>query len=171
MATTKQRTAAKRNVRAARRAWRSMSSRARSRAQPQGRGRAKPGSKGGGGFFHIQVRPKNEFQTFRTQDVGKRGGIERVAGKRSSGSWSTQKWLIGKDHAHIARGKLVADTPDARRILAMLGSEPRRISGDRFRAQDRPNVPERLKPTSAQRRARWTNIRKAQAASRRRRSR
>lgn len=56
------------------------------RAQPQGRSRAKPGSRGGGEFFHIEVRPRRQFKTFRTQDVGRKGGIERVAGKRGSGS-------------------------------------------------------------------------------------
>ena len=62
--------------------------------------RAKPGARGHGGFFHIQVRPRTEFVFFRNQDVGRRGGIERVAGRRANGSWDTQKWLIGKSEAH-----------------------------------------------------------------------
>jgi hypothetical protein len=167
MATTRQKAAARRNVGKAQQKWRSMSSRSRARSQPEGRRRAKPGA-GGGAFFHIEVRPKTEFKTFRTQDVGKRGGIERVAGKRSSGSWSTQKWLIGKEHAHLERGRLVADTADARKVLSTLGSKPVRIRADRFKAHDRPNVPERAKPTTAQRRARTRNIRKARAARKRR---
>jgi hypothetical protein len=65
--------------------------------QPKERKRAKPSSKGGGRYFHIEVRPKSGFKIFRTQDVGAPGGIERVAGKRESGSWSTLKWLISKD--------------------------------------------------------------------------
>ena len=166
MATSRQKSAARKNVRKAQQTWRSMSSRTRSRSQPEGRRRAKPGA-GGGSFFHIEVRPKAEFVTFRTQDVGRRGGIERVAGKRSSGSWSTQKWLIGKDHAHIEHGKLVADSADARKVLGTLGTEPRRIRADRFKAHELPNVPERAKPTAAQRRARGRNIRKAQAARKR----
>lgn len=165
MVTTRRKTAAQKSVKKAQRTWRAMSSTARARSQPQGRARSKPGA-GGGGFFHIEVRPKTEFKTFRTQDVGKRGGIERVAGKRASGSWSTQKWLIGKDHAHIEGGKLVADTADARKVLSILGSKPVRIRADRFKAQDRPNVPERAKPTTAQRRARTRNIGKARAARR-----
>jgi hypothetical protein len=44
---------------------------------------------GGGAFFHIEVRPRREFR-IRTQDVGKKGGIQRVAGKRSSGSWDAR---------------------------------------------------------------------------------
>jgi plasmid stabilization system protein ParE len=169
MATTRQSTAARRNVRKAQAAWRGLSATAHARAQPQGRGRAKPGARGGGAFFHIEVRPRREFKTFRTQDVGKKGGIERVAGKASSGSWNTQKWLISKEHAHRAGRQLVADTADARQVLKTLGAPPRHLSGDRFKAKDRPNVPERKKPTPAMRRARTTNIRKAQAAKRGRR--
>jgi hypothetical protein len=130
------------------------------------RARAKPGARGGGDFFHIEVRPKREFRTFRVQDVGKRGGIERVAGKRASGSWSTQKWLIGKEHAHRERSRLVPDSADAGKVLRRLGAPPRHIGGDRFKAADRPNVPERRKPTTAQRRARVRNIGKARAARR-----
>jgi len=126
--------------------------------------RAKPGASGEGEFFHIEVRPRREFTTFRTQDVGKIGGIERVAGKRSSGSWDTQKWLIGKEHAHLEHGRLIADTADARQVLAELGSGLTHISGDRFRARPRPNIPEAEKPTAAQTRARRSNIKKAQAA-------
>jgi hypothetical protein len=129
-------------------------------------GRAKPGTTGKGEFFHIEVRPKSQFKTFRNQDVGKKGGLERVAGKRASGSWDTQKWLISKEHAHVERGRLVPDTADARKVLASLGSAPRHISGDRFKAKDRPNVPEAKKPTPAQKRAQQRNIRKAQMAKR-----
>lgn len=167
MSTTRHMKAAKVNVTKAQKAWAAMSPRSRARAQPGGRARAKPGAKGSGEFFHIEVRPRREFSTFRTQDVGKKGGIERVSGKRSSGSWDTQKWLISKDHAHVARGKLVPDTADARQVLDTLGSPPAHISGDRFRAKARPNVPEREKPTPAQRKARLTNIRKAQRARKR----
>jgi hypothetical protein len=167
MATIRRKKAASRNIRKARPVQESMTSRQRSRSQPQGRSRAKPGSTGGGEFFHIEIRPKTEFKRFRTQDVGKRGGIERVAGKRSSGSWNTQKWLISKEHAHVERGKLVPDTADARKVLRTLGTTPKHLRGDRFKAADRPNVPERSKPTAAQRRARTTNIRKARAANQR----
>ena len=167
MATARQRAAARRNIKKAQKAWQETSHRARARAQPQGN-RAKPGSSGEGGFLHIEVRPKREFQTFRTQDVGEAGGIERVAGKRSSGSWDTQKWLIAKSHAHLDGDRLVADTSDARRVLKQLGSAPEHIRSDRFRAKPRPNVPEADKPTAAQRQARRINIKKAQQAAHKR---
>jgi len=131
--------------------------------------RAKPGASGRGKFFHIQVRPRTEFVTFRNQDVGGRGGIERVAGKRANGSWDTQKWLIGKDEAHLDGDMLVADSVAAEKVLKQLGSVPRHLGGDRFLAKPRRKIPAREKPTPAMRRAQLANIKKAQAALRRRR--
>ena len=163
MATTKQRQAARKNIKKAQSRWRTMSSRQHARSQPEGPSRKRPGA-GGGKFYRIEVRPKSEFVTFRTQDVGGKGHIERVAGKRSSGSWATAAWLIGKEDAHISGRKLVADSRDAKNLLKKLGSEPVRSAGDRFKAHDRPNVPERAKPTAPQKRARSQNIKKAQAA-------
>lgn len=154
---------AKQNIRKAQAAWRAMSHRRRAKAQPEGRKRAKPGTKEGGDFFHVVVRPKEEFRAFRTQDVGKRGHIERVAGKRSTGSWDTVKWLIGKHDAHIEGRKLIADTGEARKVLNALGSKPIHVRGDVFKAKPRPDIPEWAKPTLAQRVARRANIKKAQA--------
>jgi hypothetical protein len=167
MASARQRKAARTNVKKVQTAWRTMSPPSRARAQPKGRKRAKPGT-GGGNFYRVEVRPKDDFKTFRTQDVGEPGGIERLSGKRASGSWSTVTWLIGKEHAHREGDRLVADTKDARDILRTLGAEPRHVRGDRFAAKDRPNVPERKKPTSAQKTARRRNIEKAQSARRKR---
>ena len=84
--------------------------------------RAKPGSRSGGRFFHIEVRPAREFVTFRLQDIGSPGGVERLAGQRATGSWDTQKWLIEKSHAHIEDGKLIADSPEAAKLLSTLAS-------------------------------------------------
>ena len=131
--------------------------------------RAKPGARGAGGFFHIQVRPKREFVSFRNQDVGARGGIERVAGRRANGSWDTQKWLIGKSEAHRAGKRLAPDTAAARKVLGQLGSLPRHLGGDRFIAKPRRKIPAAEKPTAAMRRAQGANITKAQAALRMRR--
>ena len=96
--------------------------------------------------------------------MGGPGHIERIAGQRPSGSWATQAWLLSKQDAHIEDERLVPNTAEARKLLASLGSEPQHVKGDLFRAADRPNVPERAKPTAAQRRARSANIQKAQAA-------
>jgi hypothetical protein len=134
------------------------------------RKRAKPGSRSGGRFFHIEVRPARDFVSFRMQDIGKPGGVERLAGQRASGSWDTQKWLIEKSHAHIDNGTLVADSVEAEKVLASLGSPPVHLGGGRFRAKPRRDIPESEKPTPAMRRAQTENIKKAQAAVRRRKA-
>ncbi len=136
------------------------------KAHPQGKKRAKPGTKGAGDYFRITVRPKEAFTTFRYDDVGEKGHILRLAGKRRGGSWDTQVWLISKEDAHLEGETLVGDTEDARNVLAALGSKPKHGVGDVFEAQDRPNVPESLKPTAAQQTAWRENIKKAQQARR-----
>ena len=128
--------------------------------------RAKPGSRGSGRFFHIEVRPAGDFVGFRVQDVGAPGGVERVAGRRASGSWDTAKWLVEKTHAHVEDGHLIADSVEAEKLFASLGSPPRHVEGDRFQAAPRRDIPESEKPTPAMRRAQLANIRKAQAAVR-----
>ena len=122
MATAKQIAASRRNIKKARKAWKEMSSRQHALAQPEGRSRKRPGTTGEGKFFRIEVRPKSEFVTFRNQDVGKPGGIERLAGKRESGSWGTVSWLVNKDFAHVERGRLVPDHPDAKELFEELGA-------------------------------------------------
>ena len=155
---------AKKNIKKAQKKWQDMSPREHSLAQPEGRKRAKPGTKGEGDYFRIVVRSKDEFVTFRNQDIGEPGHIQRLAGKRSSGSWDTQTWLISKKDAHIEGNRLIPDTDDAREVIEQLGSEPKHIKADIFEAKDRPNVPESEKPTPAQQRARMENIEKAQKA-------
>lgn len=164
MATPKQIEAARKNIKKAQAAWQGMTKRQHSLAQPEGRSRARPGTKATGDYYRIEVRPKAEFITFRNQDVGKPGALERLAGKRSSGSWATQAWLISKADAHLEGDKLVPDSQDARDLLAKLGSEPVHQKGDIFTAKDRRNVPEHEKPTAAQKTARSQNIKKAQMA-------
>lgn len=133
------------------------------KVRPKRQTRKRPGA-GGGLYYRVEVRPKSGFTVFRNHDVGRKGHIQRVAGRRATGSWATVAWLIGKEDAHIERGRLVADSADAKQLIAQLGSRPTHTQGDRFRAVDRPNVPERSKPTAAQKRARSRNIKRAQAA-------
>jgi len=104
--------------------------------------RRKPGSKGQGDYYHVEVRPGEKFVTFRTQDVGRRGHIQRVAGQRFSGYWTTVKWLIAKEEAHVQDAKLVPDTKAAKEVIEQLGSPPVHWIGDRFRAKPDPNTPE-----------------------------
>jgi len=169
MVSAKQKKAAKRNIKKAQSKWRTMSKSAHARAQPQGRARAKPGTKGKGKFYRITVRPKTQFVTFRNHDVGRKGHIQRIAGKRKNKTWDTQAWLIAKTDAHMRAGKLVGNTADAKKLLAKLQTKPKKLKGDVFKAKGRRNIPEKKKPTPAMRRAQTRNIKKAQAARRKRR--
>ena len=126
--------------------------------------RRAPGTGGQGDYYHVEVRPGDDFVTFRTQDVGDPGHIQRVAGKRESGSWATVKWLIGKQDAHVSGDSLVGDTREAKDVIKKLRSKPVHKKGDLFEAKPRRNVAERSKPTGAQKKARSQNIKKAQAA-------
>jgi len=167
MATTKQIAAAKKNIKKAQAAWKAMTPRQRALAQPQGRGRKKPGSTGKGKFYRIEVRPKSQFTSFRVQDVGEKGGLERVAGHRPSGSWATAAWLVSKDDAHVTKAnKLVITDESAKTVLKSIRGPVEHVKGDIFKAKPRKNVPEKDKPTPAMRRAQAVNIKKAQQARR-----
>jgi hypothetical protein len=163
MTSLAQKNAAKKNIKKAREEWQNMSTEERSSRQPKGRQRKKPGTTGEGEYFHVVVRDKNQFEDFRSQDVGDSGHSIRVAGKRKNGSWDTQKWLIKKTDAHIDRqGYLRADREKEQKVLSQLGSVPRHTGEDIFKSSPRKNVPEKNKPTAAQKKARAENIKKAQ---------
>lgn len=134
MATKRQKSAARRNVKRVHMKRERMYSRAKA---GRGRKRAKPGMSGEGKYFHVEVRQEAQFETFRTHDVGREGHSQRVAGQREDGSWDTQKWLISKEDAHIESGKLVGDTYEVREILDNLGSDPMHAAGNRFKAEPR----------------------------------
>ena len=126
--------------------------------------RRTPGSGGEGDYYHVEVRSSDDFVTFRTQDVGDAGHVQRVAGKRETGSWATVKWLLAKEDAHVSGDTLVGDTKDARDVIKKLGSKPVKKKGDIFEAKPRRNVRESAKPSSAQKKAQSRNIKKAQSA-------
>lgn len=163
--TKKQVSAARKNIKKAQNAWQGMTPRQRALAQPEGRKRKKPGTTGKGKFFRIELRPKRDFVSFRVQDVGGKGGLERLAGRRTSGSWATVSWLVSKDHARIRNGELVISNAKDKSILKQLRGAIIHVKGDVFRAHP-ANVPEASKPTPAMKRAQSKNIKKAQAARR-----
>jgi len=169
MASVKQKRVAKRNIKKAQKKWKSMSKRQHALAQPQGRARKKPGTGGKGRFYRVVVRPKGEFVTFRNQDVGTKGHIQRLAGRRKNGSWATQAWLIAKTDASMSGGTLVGKTKHAKQLLAKLQKKPRKKKGAIYKAKPRRNVPEKSKPTPVMRKAQKRNIKKAQAAKRKKR--
>ena len=125
--------------------------------------RKAPGSTGKGKFYRIELRPKGQFSSFRVQDVGKKGGLERLAGHRPSGSWATVTWLIAKDKAMVVNGHLKITGAKEKSVLKQIKGPIVHIKADIFHAHPR-NVPEAAKPTPAMKRAQKTNIKKAQAA-------
>lgn len=72
-------------------------------------------------YYRVIVRPKEEFETFRYQDVGEPGKIMRLAGKRADGSWDDHAWLIDKKMAHISNNELIGDDEDAKELLKKIG--------------------------------------------------
>ncbi len=94
--------------------------------------RKTPGSSGKGRFYRVMIRDKKNFVMFRNHDVGKKGHVERLAGKRANGRWATVAWLIDKNDAHIEKGVLVADNDDVRIVLEKLRRKPRQLKGDIF---------------------------------------
>lgn len=164
--TRKQSAAARKNVKKAQAAWKGMTKRQRTLAQPQGRSRQKPGTTGKGKFYRIQVRPKGDFTSFRVQDVGEKGGLERLAGRRPSGSWDTVSWLVSKEDAHVdAHGHLKIQGK-AKSVLKSIRGRIVHVKGDVFKAHPLKNIAESAKPTLAMRRAQKANIKKAQMARR-----
>jgi len=85
--------------------------------------RKKPGSTGEGRYFHVEVRPKENFVLFNTRDVGRPGHSLLVLGKQKDGKWVTHKWLIDKRDAYInTGGQLQSDDPKVQKILEYCGA-------------------------------------------------
>ncbi len=122
----------------------------------------KAGTSGKGRFYRVDIRDKSDFVMFRNHDVGGECHVERLAGKRANGRWSTVSWLIGKDEAHVTNGILVGDNDEVRNVLKRLRGRPKHLRGDIFVAGSEINFLERLKPTSAMKRAEMKNIKKTQ---------
>lgn len=164
MVSIKQKATARKNIKKAQAKWKSMTRAEHAAAQPEGRARKKPGMGGRGKFYRVVVRDKSDFVMFRNHDVGKKGHVERLAGKRANGRWATVSWLIDKKEAHISNGILVGDSEDVKNVLGKLRRRPKYLKGDIFEAGPRVNVLESAKPTAAMKRAQMKNIKKAQAA-------
>lgn len=164
MTTQKQTQASRQNIKKAQKTWQDMTSRQRTLRQPEGRSRKKPGTGENANYYRIIVRPKSEFVTFRTHDVGRAGHTMRIAGKRSSGSWATHSWLIDKKDAYVDNGYLKTNVSKIKKILQNLRGPIKKSKGSIFTAKPRKNVPEKDKPTKKQQRARKKNIKKAQKA-------
>ncbi len=160
----KKQIAARQNIKKAQARWESVSRRQHSLAKPKGRAGRRPGA-GGGLFYRVEVRPKSEFVSFRTHDVGEEGNLERIAGKRRSGSWDTATWLVEKKAAHLnEKGQLVIDDPKARTALKQIRGPIVHKKGDIFRAFPAKSVAESANPTEARVRSWHRKIKRAQPA-------
>lgn len=161
MATSRRRKAVRKSIRKARPRRRAM------RKRRPSRGRLRPGTGGGGQYYRIEVRPYGKFVIYRLQNLGRPGHTKRLAGRTAKGHWNTKSWLIRKSDAHVKAGKLVIDAARTKTVLRGIRGPIRHVKGDVFAAKPRRNVPEREKPTPAQRRAYGKNIKKAQRTHRR----
>ncbi|MBT3642473.1 hypothetical protein HN604_01360 [archaeon] len=117
---------------------------------------------GSGKFYHVIVRPKSQFVMFRNHDVGRKGHVERLAGKRKNGNWATHSWLIDKREADIIRNVLVGKNAAVRNVLSRLRRKPVWKNGDVFTAGPEINIREVDKPTPAMKNAWKKNIGKVQ---------
>lgn len=56
-----------------------------------------------GNQVRIRVLDPRRFTKFRTQDVGKKGKLQRIAGYSKDGKWKTQSWRLNlKDYHSFA---------------------------------------------------------------------
>ncbi len=94
-------------------------------------------------FYHLALRPADQFTIFRTHDVGLNGHTLRVSAKKHGTRWVTQEWLVNKADAHIEGDHLVADEPSVQKFISKLGTAPRRIEGDRFVVKPKRHVEKR----------------------------
>lgn len=60
-----------------------------------------------GKVYRLKLGPSSRSHSAHISKAGRAGAAG--SGRRSSGSWDTQKWLIGKKLAHVVKEKLIAD--------------------------------------------------------------
>ena len=161
MTTQKRREAAKNNIKKNQDVGQNMSTKERPLAKASEHAGEQPEFAKAGDYYHIGVRDKSQYQTFRTQKVADKDGLLQVAGQRSNAAWDVVEWLLSKQLAHVEGGKLLADHHDAQEVLDNLGSTPEHVEGDLFFARLCPNVPEKDEPTEVQRGAHQEKIKKA----------
>ncbi len=153
----------KQNVEKTQVSWRSKLAQTHARSQPEGKERAKPGSTEKEEYYHVEIRPREEFTRFRTY-VNEKTGIQRVAGRHKTGIWDDQEWLISKEKAHIENERLIPDSEEARDFFKALGSKPVHVMADRFKVNPEHDLPETTKRNLTKKSARRKNISQAPAA-------
>jgi hypothetical protein len=71
-------------------------------------------------YYRLRVKNPSEFkpQTFRTQDIGRPGGIMRITAQhKRSGKWMTQAWRISINDARVINGRLMPMNQQAKKVL------------------------------------------------------
>jgi len=63
---------------------------------------------------------KSKFRNRRPQAEAMFPTSRAEHGRRRTGSWETQKWLIGKKLAHVVKEKLIADDDFSKGLKARL---------------------------------------------------
>jgi len=107
--------------------------------------RALPGTTGEGNFYRIVIRPKSQFILFRNHDVGGIGHIERIAGKRSDGTWDTQCWLVDKKDAKIIDNHLTSKIDSVKELFSTFEHPPEFVKGDIFKTKIKESVKSKIK--------------------------
>lgn len=105
--------------------------------------RKKPSTGGAGKFYRIELSPGSKFKMYRNQDVGGKGGLERVAGKTANNAWKTAAWLVSKTGAKVKDGKLVITDPKMKTLLKSISSSIEHVKGDIFKGKAKKKVAKR----------------------------
>lgn len=95
----------------------------------------------GVGSYRITVRPKNQYTTFRTQEIVP--GLKRIAGRRFNGTWVTVTWLVSKDCARLdERECLIISNRKIHVLMDHIKSPIKPVDGDVFKAEPVLHAPE-----------------------------
>lgn len=76
--------------------------------------------------IRIRMKSPKKFTAFRTHDLGRKGRLQRIAGRTHKGKWETQAWRINlKDYENY---KDVSRDISSLRIPAWKKTKARRIA-------------------------------------------
>ena len=94
--------------------------------------RKEPGEGGRGKYYHILLRSKAGFLTFRTRPTPNTQGVLEVLGKRPNGEWETQKILLKKRLATQDGRHLTVHLVSAKNALPILREPIRQMHDDLY---------------------------------------
>ncbi|MFA6024447.1 MAG: hypothetical protein WC777_04515 [Candidatus Gracilibacteria bacterium] len=86
-----------------------------------------------GHFFHLELRPREDFVLFSVRDIGREGHSFLVLGQFPDGTWATHKWLISKRDAYISdKGELKSEDYLVQEILDYVDGDLVHKTADSF---------------------------------------